>query len=190
MMLQSVRPICTVEKKRLGCSARRNAAAAPLLPSSAICFSRAFRAETMAISPRANRPWTRISNSTIRSSMAIDECYARPARHASRGMVTERPNRSLHTKIFACQLQGPFYRGPAEHPDKADDGHAGDEADRREQPIAFDDGQGHDGDRDRQRYVEQNRYHKEQGEGDTGHPDQPFADGAGHDGKARLQQPL
>src|SRR5499427_4846923 len=155
MILQSVSPICTVEKKRLGCSARRSAAAAPLLPSSAICFSRALRAETIAISPRANRPWTRISNSTIRSSMAIDECYARPARRAPRGMVTETPNRSLHTKIFAGQLQGPFNRGPAEHPDEGDDGHAGGKADRREEPIAFDDGQGHDGDRHRQRDVEQ-----------------------------------
>ena len=74
-----VMPICTVERKLVGSSARRMARAAPRLPARAITSSRARRAETMASSDMAKKPLTTTSTSTIRIETSIHPPRRTPA---------------------------------------------------------------------------------------------------------------
>ena len=88
----SVMPIWTEDRNRPGSSARRSAMAAPRLPRSAMTFTRAGRAETMASSDMAKSPFTRIrirtmaiSNHIGRALEQLKECrdkraaWGRPA---------------------------------------------------------------------------------------------------------------
>ena len=63
-----VMPICTVERKRVGSSARVNAMRAGVDPSSASFFNRARREETTEISAMANTPLASRSRKMIRIS--------------------------------------------------------------------------------------------------------------------------
>ena len=62
-MPTSVMPTCTVGRKRCGSSARPSAAEAPRTPLRSSTVRRARRADTMAISLSANRPFIRMSSS-------------------------------------------------------------------------------------------------------------------------------
>ena len=53
---------CVVERNRSGLDARSRAVRAPDLPSSAICWSLVFRAETSAISAITNTPLMMINS--------------------------------------------------------------------------------------------------------------------------------
>jgi hypothetical protein len=64
-------PLCVVEKKRVGFSARDSADWAPWSPSSTLCCKRAFRAVTIAISESAKTPFAAINRRTMRISVAI-----------------------------------------------------------------------------------------------------------------------
>ena len=58
-------PICTVERKRLGESARFSAPRAPPSPDSARCLRPALRAETSAVSDMEKRPLRSIRRTMI-----------------------------------------------------------------------------------------------------------------------------
>jgi len=65
----SVMPICTVDRKRPGSSARASAALAPGRRSAARARSRLLRAETTASSDREKTPFSAISRTTTISSI-------------------------------------------------------------------------------------------------------------------------
>ena len=64
-----VMPTCTVDRKRVGWSISRSAAAAPLSPASASAASRALRLDASAISDMANTPFSTVSSAISRISM-------------------------------------------------------------------------------------------------------------------------
>ena len=67
-MPTKVMPICTVDRKRPGSSARASARLAPLRPVSAKALSFERRAETIASSDRANTPFKTTRHTTIKIS--------------------------------------------------------------------------------------------------------------------------
>ena len=64
-----VMPTCTVDRKRVGWSINRKAAAAPWSPDSAIAARRALRLEASAISDMAKTPFSTVSSAISRISM-------------------------------------------------------------------------------------------------------------------------
>ena len=68
-MPMEVMPTCTVDRKRVGCSISRSAAAAPASPASAIAARRALRLDASAISDMANTPLSTVSSAISRTSM-------------------------------------------------------------------------------------------------------------------------
>ena len=64
-----VMPTCTVDKNWLGLSSSVNEARAPLLPSSAMLFRRAFRLAASASSDMANTPFSSVKKTTNKNSM-------------------------------------------------------------------------------------------------------------------------
>ena len=67
----SVMPTCTVERKLVGSSASFSARSAPRLPAFAIASSRARRAETIASSDMAKKPFSTTSTRTITIGQSI-----------------------------------------------------------------------------------------------------------------------
>ena len=78
----------TVERKRVGSSESRSAAAAPASPVSARCRSRTMRAETSAISDMASSPLNPISSSTRIASPPMSVMLAHVPEYCTVGFFT------------------------------------------------------------------------------------------------------
>jgi hypothetical protein len=70
-------PTCTVERNFPGEFARERASLAPLAPSSAIFFRRAFRDVTTAISAIAKRPFAKSSRKINAISSVRDDIFGK-----------------------------------------------------------------------------------------------------------------